>query len=73
MNYIKAKYQGSNRAYTFKTADSVVTGDTVETADGKHLEVVGQSDMEWAESYGVEKIVAVKKVEVDSDAKAESM
>ena len=63
MNYIKAKYQGSNRAYTFKTADAVVAGDTVATADGKHLEVVGQADMEWVETYGADKIQEVKKME----------
>ena len=69
MNYIKAKYQGSNRAYTFKTTDIVAAGDTVTTADGKHLEVVGQADMNFVESYGAEKIKGVKKVD---PTKAES-
>lgn len=62
MNYIKAKYQGSNRAYTFKTTDSVVAGDAVQTADGKHLEVVGIADMEWVQAYGSENIKSVSKV-----------
>lgn len=63
MNYTKAKYQGSNRAYTFKTTDSVVAGDTVQTADGKKLEVVADTvDMEWVESYGSNNIKSVSKV-----------
>lgn len=68
MNYIKAKYQGSNRAYTFKTTDSVVTGDTVQTLDGKKLEVVADTvGMEWVETYGADKIKEVKKyVETES-------
>lgn len=62
MNYIKAKYQGSNRAYTFKTVDTVVAGDTVQTADGKKLEVVADTvDMAWVETYGADKIKEVKK------------
>ena len=74
MNYIKAKYQGSNRTYTFKTTDIVVAGDTVQTEDGKKLEVVADTvDMEWVEAYGAEKISVARKVEVDADAKAESV
>lgn len=63
MNYIKAKYKDSNRAYTFKRETEIVAGDTVQTADGKKLEVVADTvDMAWVESYGSNNIKSVSKV-----------
>mgnify|MGYP004594768369 CR=1 FL=1 len=43
MQYIKAKYGGSTRSYTFKTEDSVKVGDTVVNAKGVKLTVTDES------------------------------
>lgn len=68
MNYIRAKYDGSARSYTFKTEDSVKAGDTVVNAKGAKLTVTDESvDMAWVETYGADKIAAVKKYE-DSES-----
>lgn len=69
MNYIRAKYDGSARSYTFKTEDSVKAGDTVVNAKGAKLTVTDESvDMAWVETYGADKIAAVKKYEEPVDA-----
>lgn len=78
MNYIKAKYirlgETRGRAYTFKTEDTVATGDLLVAEDGKHLFAVEDTvDMDWVNAYGDDKIAVVKKVEVDADAKTESV
>ena len=68
MNYIKAKYTGNTRTYTFKTEDSVKAGDTVVNDKGAKLTVTDESvDMALVETYGVDKIAAVKKYE-DSES-----
>lgn len=62
MNYIKAKYTIPGRSYTFKTEDSVKAGDTVVNAKGTKLTVTDESvDMAWVETYGTDKVAAVKK------------
>ena len=64
MQYIKAKYQNSTRSYTFKTNDSVKSGDTVVNAKGAKLTVTDESaDMAWVETYGADKVAVVKKYE----------
>lgn len=64
MNYIRAKYDGSTRSYTFKTEDSVKSGDTVVNAKGAKLTVTDESvDMKWVETYGADKVAAVRKYE----------
>src|SRR5574344_222105 len=68
MTYIKAKYSKNDipagRAYTYRSEENLSVGDKVETADGKHLIVVDEPvDMEWAETYGSDKVAVVKKVE----------
>lgn len=64
MNYIKAKYPNQSRSYTFRTEDSVSTGDIVTNDKGAKLTVTDESvDMAWVETYGAEKIKEVKKVE----------
>lgn len=69
MNYIKAKYPNSARGYTFKTEDSVKAGDTVVNAKGAKLTVTDESvDMKLVETYGADKIAAVKKYEEPVDA-----
>lgn len=66
MTYIKAKYLKNDipagRAYTYRSEENLSVGDKVETADGKHLEVVGIADMEWVQAYGSENIKSVSKV-----------
>lgn len=62
MNYIKAKFPNSTRSYTYRTEDSVKAGDTVVNANGAKLTVTDESvDMKWVETYGVDKVAAVKK------------
>lgn len=69
MQYIKAKYGGSTRSYTFKTEDSVKVGDTVVNAKGAKLTVTDESvDMKWVETYGADKVAIVKKYEEPVDA-----
>ncbi len=69
MQYIKAKYAGSTRSYTFKTEDSVKAGDTVVNAKGAKLTVTDESvDMKWVETYGADKVAIVKKYEELEDA-----
>lgn len=64
MTYIKAKYESSNRSYTFRTEDSVSAGDIVVNAKGQKLTVVDESvDMAWVETYGADKVAVVKKYE----------
>ena len=59
MNYIKARYEHSNRDYTFSTTDSVKVGDTVTNSKGQKLTVTGQADMAWVETYGADKLQEV--------------
>lgn len=66
--YIKAKYPDNSRSYTFATEDDVSVGDIVVTSKGAKLEVVGEADMEWVETYGASKIAIVKKLEKPADA-----
>lgn len=61
MKYIKAKFESSNRAYTFRTEDSVSAGDIVVTDKGAKLTVVGEADMEWVDSCGKHRLAVVKK------------
>ncbi len=69
MQYIKAKYPNSARSYTFKTEDSVKAGDIVVNAKGAKLTVTDESvDMAWVETYGVNKVAAVRKYEEPVDA-----
>ena len=64
MNYIKAKYTIPGRSYTFKTEDSVKAGDAV-----VKLTVTDESvDMAWVETYGVNKVAAVRKYVEPVDA-----
>lgn len=63
MNYIKARYEHSNRDYTFSTTDSVKVGDTVTNSKGQKLTVTGQADMAWVETYGADKLQEVKILE----------
>lgn len=68
MNYIKAKFSSGSRSYTYRTEDSVKAGDTVVTANGAKLIVTDETvDMKWVETYGADKIAAVKKYE-DSES-----
>lgn len=69
MNYIKAKYTGNTRTYTFKTEDSVKAGDMVVNAKGAKLMVTDETvDMKWVETYGADKVAIVKKYEEPEDA-----
>lgn len=64
MNFIKAKFPNSTRSYTYRTEDSVKAGDTVVTAKGAKLTVTDESvDMKWVETYGFDKVAAVRKYE----------
>lgn len=64
MNYIKAKFPNSTRSYTYCTEDSVKAGDAVVNAKGAKLTVTDESvDMKWVETYGADKVAAVKKYE----------
>nr|DAU92198.1 MAG TPA: hypothetical protein [Bacteriophage sp.] len=69
MQYIKAKYGGSTRSYTFKTEDYVKAGDMVVNAKGAKLMVTDETvDMKWVETYGADKVAVVKKYEEPVDA-----
>lgn len=69
MNYIKAKFPNSTRSYTYRTEDSVKAGDTVVNANGAKLTVTDESvDMAWVETYGVNKVAAVRKYVEPVDA-----
>ena len=64
MNYIKAKFPNSTRSYVYRIDDSVKAGDTVVNANGAKLTVTDESvDMKWVETYGADKMAAVKKYE----------
>ena len=64
MNYIKAKFPNSTRSYTYRTEDSVKSGDTVVNANGAKLTVTDESvDMKLVETYGADKMAVVKKYE----------
>ena len=64
MNYIKAKFSSGSRSYTYRTVDDVKAGDTVVTANGAKLTVTDESvDMAWVETYGSDKVAAVRKYE----------
>lgn len=68
MNYIKAKFSNGSQSYTYRTEDSVKAGDTVVTANGAKLTVTDETvDMKWVETYGADKVAAVKKYE-DSES-----
>ena len=69
MNYIKAKFPNSTRSYVYRTEDSVNAGDTVVNAKGVKLTVTDETvDMNWIETYGVDKMAVVKKYEEPEDA-----
>ena len=64
MKYIKAKFSSGSRSYTYRTVDDVKTGDAVVTANGAKLTVTDESvDMAWVETYGADKVAAVRKYE----------
>lgn len=64
MNYIKAKFPNSTRSYTYRTENSVKSGDTVVNAKGAKLTVTDETvDMKWVETYGADKVAVVKKYE----------
>lgn len=64
MQYIKAKFSSGSQSYTYRTEDSVKAGDTVVTANGAKLTVTDESvDMKWVETYGFDKVAAVRKYE----------
>lgn len=64
MQYIKAKFPNSTRSYTYRIKDSVKAGDTVVNAKGAKLTVTDESaDMACVETYGADKVAAVKKYE----------
>ena len=64
MNYIKAKFSSGSLSYTYRTVDDVKAGDTVVTANGAKLTVTDESvDMAWVETYGSDKVAAVRKYE----------
>ena len=64
MNYIKAKFPNSTRSYTYRTEDSVKSGDAVVNAKGVKLTVTDESvDMKWVDTYGADKMAIVKKYE----------
>lgn len=68
MQYIKAKFSSGSQSYTYRTEDSVKAGDTVVTANGAKLTVTDETvDMKWVETYGADKVAAVKKYE-DSES-----
>ena len=69
MQYIKAKYTNSTRSYTYRTDDFVKSGDMVVNAKGAKLTVTDETvDMAWVETYGVNKVAAVRKYEEPVDA-----
>ncbi len=69
MNYIKAKFSSGSRSYTYRTVDDVKAGDTVVTANGAKLTVTDESvDMKWVETYGSDKVAAVRKYVEPVDA-----
>lgn len=69
MQYIKAKFPNSTRSYTYRTEDSVKTGDTVVNAKGTKLTVTDESvDIALVETYGADKVAIVKKYEEPEDA-----
>lgn len=65
MNYITAKFLKNDvpygRSYTYCTEDNVKAEDMVTDSKGSKLVVVGEADMQWVETYGVEKVAIVKK------------
>lgn len=64
MQYIKAKYTNSTRSYTYRTEDSVKSGDMVVNTKGAKLTVTDETvDMKWVETYGADKVAVVKKYE----------
>ena len=71
MQYIKAKFENSKRSYTYRTEDSVKSGDIVTNDKGSKLTVVDEPvDAAWIKAYGADKVAVVKKY-VESE-KAES-
>lgn len=73
MKYIRAKFEKSRRAYTYKTEDPVTTGDIVQTEKGVKLTVVDEEvDMGWVETYGSNKVAVVKKVEEPKNGESEN-
>ena len=64
MQYIKAKFTNSTRSYVYRTEDSVKAGDAVVNAKGTKLTVTDETvDMKLVETYGADKVAAVKKYE----------
>lgn len=62
MQYIKAKFENSNRSYTYRTDDSVKPGDIVTNDKGSKLTVVDEPvDAVWIKVYGADKVAVVKK------------
>lgn len=72
MQYIKAKYPNSKRAYTYRTEDRVMAGDIVVDAKGSKLTVVDEPvDAAWIKVYGADKVAIVKKYEEPVKAESE--
>lgn len=74
MNYYNVKYlkdgNPQGRPYAFKTELELLEGDTVELEGGKHGQVVGLTDMEMVNQYGVDRLKSiVKKVEEEREDK----
>lgn len=69
MNFIKAKYlKGSvpsGRSYTFKTEDTVTSGDIVLSGDSKLLVIDEPVDRKWLETYGERNVKEVKKMKAE--------
>ena len=62
MQYIKAKFESSNRSYTYRTDDSVKPGDIVTNDKGSKLTVLDEPvDAVWIKVYGADKVAVVKK------------
>lgn len=62
MQYIKAKFENSNRSYTYQTEDDVKPGDIVTNDKGSKLAVVDEPvDAAWIMAYGADKVGVVKK------------
>lgn len=68
MQYIKCKFLKNDkpfgRGYAYKCKDDVKVGDMVTDTKGSKLIVTDEPvDMEWAETYGADKVGIVKKYE----------
>lgn len=67
MNYIKARFNNSQKSYTYRTSDDVKPGDIVVDKRGAKLTVVD----DWAEVYAGSNIAEVKKYVEPEKAESE--